>query len=261
MTHEYCPGYPGQYADLVANYPDQTVYPGASFRTEWGPIFHRGRLDGTARILIIGQDPAAHESFVRRILVGEAGQRVQGFLAKLGLDRSYVMVNASLYSEYNSSATQGVETSTTIAAYRNQWINTILKGNPIAAVVQLGTQAADAWSKWKSSVGHVPPPATVVKIDHPTADAHPTSTTTAQLLANWNIGLTHLAGKVTPEIPGTPATPVPYGTTFAAGDLIQIPERDLPPGLPSWMRDLDPWAVRDGRTGLVVTVPASAIPT
>jgi uracil-DNA glycosylase len=59
--------------------------------------------------LIIGQDPAAHESFVRRILVG--------------LDRSYVMINASLHSEYNSSATHGVETSTTIASYRNQWIN------------------------------------------------------------------------------------------------------------------------------------------
>jgi len=30
--------------------------------------------------------------------VGEAGQRVQGFLSRLGIDRSYVMVNAFLYS-------------------------------------------------------------------------------------------------------------------------------------------------------------------
>jgi hypothetical protein len=34
---------------------------------EWGPILHRGRLDGTARILVIGQDPAQHETVVRRI--------------------------------------------------------------------------------------------------------------------------------------------------------------------------------------------------
>jgi len=36
----------------------------------------------------------------RRILVGDAGQRVQGFLKKLGITRSYVMVNSVLYSIY-----------------------------------------------------------------------------------------------------------------------------------------------------------------
>jgi hypothetical protein len=64
--------------------PDASTYPYSAFRTEWGPIFHRGRLDGSARVLCIGQDPAEHEAVVRRILVGTAGHRVQGFLAKLG---------------------------------------------------------------------------------------------------------------------------------------------------------------------------------
>ncbi len=31
------------------------------FRVEWGPIFLRGRLDGPARVLVIGRDPAQHE--------------------------------------------------------------------------------------------------------------------------------------------------------------------------------------------------------
>ena len=57
-----------------------------------GPIFHRGRLDGSARVLVIGQDPAASENVVRRILVGTAGKRFQGFLSKLGVTRSYVMI-------------------------------------------------------------------------------------------------------------------------------------------------------------------------
>ena len=39
-------------------------------------------------MLIIGQDPAQHETMARRILVGEAGQRIQGFLAKLGMDQA-----------------------------------------------------------------------------------------------------------------------------------------------------------------------------
>jgi uracil-DNA glycosylase len=50
-------------------------------------------LDGSARILIIGQDPSHNEAVLRRILVGEAGMRTQGFLAKLGVDKSYVLIN------------------------------------------------------------------------------------------------------------------------------------------------------------------------
>src|SRR5690242_13409013 len=85
MSIDFDPGYGDQpFKTLVQNYPGEDVYPPGDFRTEWGPIFHRGRLDGSARVLMIGQDPAQHETIVRRILVGEAGQRAQGFLAKLG---------------------------------------------------------------------------------------------------------------------------------------------------------------------------------
>jgi uracil-DNA glycosylase len=51
---------------------------------------------------VIGQDPGQHENILRRILVGEAGRRVQGLLAKLGITRSYVMINALLYCVYGS---------------------------------------------------------------------------------------------------------------------------------------------------------------
>src|SRR4051795_2183395 len=95
------PGYvDAPFAALAAEPPGTDVYPAKDFRTEWGPIFHRGRLDGSARILVLGQDPAANETFVRRILVGVAGQRAQGFLAKLGITRSYVFINTFLYSVY-----------------------------------------------------------------------------------------------------------------------------------------------------------------
>ena len=83
MSHPFDPGYVAEpYLTLCAEYPGPDVYPPDQFRLEWGPIFHRGRLDGSARVLVIGQDPAQHESVVRRILVGEAGRRVQGLLAK-----------------------------------------------------------------------------------------------------------------------------------------------------------------------------------
>ena len=57
MEREFDLGYQRRRYRLVADYPDETAYPADSFRVEWGPVFHRGRLDGTARVLIIGQDP------------------------------------------------------------------------------------------------------------------------------------------------------------------------------------------------------------
>src|ERR687889_1757315 len=96
---EFDPGYGAEpFRTLVESAPGAEAYPPDAFRLEWGPIFHRGRLDGSARVLVIGQDPAAHEAIARRILVGEAGQRAQGLLARLGIDRSYVFVNTFLYS-------------------------------------------------------------------------------------------------------------------------------------------------------------------
>src|SRR3954467_12556923 len=116
------------FATLVREAPAGDVYPPSDFRVEWGPIFHRGRLDGTARILVVGQDPGQHESVARRILVGEAGQRVQAFLRKLGIDRSYVMVNAYLSSVYGQRAGERHAVAPAIAAYRRRWLDAIAAG-------------------------------------------------------------------------------------------------------------------------------------
>ena len=43
------PAFPRRFRTLVRNYPDGDVYPVDDFRLEWGPVFHRGRLDGSAR--------------------------------------------------------------------------------------------------------------------------------------------------------------------------------------------------------------------
>src|SRR5512132_3747842 len=101
MARRFDPGYGQQpYRKLVEDNPGKSAYPITDFRVEWGPMFHRGRLDGSARVLVIGQDPATHETITRRILVGEAGQRAQGLLARLGITRSYVFINSFLYSVY-----------------------------------------------------------------------------------------------------------------------------------------------------------------
>src|SRR3954464_12485190 len=131
--------------------PDPSVFPSGSFRVEWGPIFHRGRLDGTARILCVGQDPAQSEAIVRRILIGMAGHRVQGFLAKLGIERSYVMLNAFLYSVYNQSSAKKHVNDSAIVIYRNRWLSALTASGSLEAVVAFGSLADAAWREFAKS--------------------------------------------------------------------------------------------------------------
>ena len=76
------------------------------FRVHWGPVFYRGLLNGRARVLCVASDPGPTERIAGRTLVGDAGQRVQSFLAKLGLTRSYALVNAFAYALLPSKASQ-----------------------------------------------------------------------------------------------------------------------------------------------------------
>ncbi len=178
MAHDYDPGpVSDEFAALVHDYPGPEIYPADSFRVEWGPIFHRGRLDGSARLLVIGQDPAESEAVVRRILVGEAGHRTQGLMAKLGFDHSYLLINTFLYSVYGQGAGSCSRRSPT-------------------------PTRPDRWS---------------------------------------------------------------LTTRPSGGERIEIPELDLPAGLPAWMPSPSAWADRVGATAaakrrnITITVPTGAV--
>ncbi|REK91865.1 uracil-DNA glycosylase [Streptomyces inhibens] len=266
--HTFDPGYGNDpYAGLVRDHPGPETYPPEHFRVEWGPIFHRGRLDGTARVLVIGQDPAAHEAITRRILVGTAGRRFQGFLAKLGIDTSYVMINTYLYSVYGQHSGNAHATDPDIAGYRHDWLDALIADNPIEAVIALGSLADTAFHTWRATPTGAAYTGAYQHILHPTYPDSAASSGTdpakalAKLLTNWNAALQALHPTVTPE---TPRPLVPYGTTLTPDDLGTVPEADLPPGLPAWMRSDEPWASRQGstpadkRATITVQVPAGA---
>ena len=269
VVHQSCVGYGAEpFASLVADYPGDDVYPQADFRTEWGPVFHRGRLDGSARVLVLGQDPATHESISRRILVGEAGQRVQGLLAKVGIHTAYVMVNVYLYSVFGQAAGTRHAKNEDIAAYRHRWLDTLLVGTDVTAVVALGDLAAKAYARWARTQPGTAASLHLASIRHPTyaegfarASGKPLAETTATQLADWNEHLADLAAHVTPD---GPTDPTPYAATWGPPDLAPIPEVDLPAGAPGWWRDVDAWAVRDGpdkqekRATIKVVVPKGA---
>jgi len=265
---EFCPGYPAPFDALVADYPGEDVYPNADFRIEWGPIFHRGRLDGSARVLVLGQDPATHESISRRILVGEAGQRVQGLLAKLGITRSYVMVNTFLYSVYGQGGGNRHAHDEAIAAYRNAWLDALLVGSEVTAVVSLGQLADQAYQQWAATQTDAAARLHHAAIRHPTypesasrAGTKTLAETTAILLADWNEKLPVLRDRVMPDGMSQESL---YGTTWQEGDLVRIPSADLPPGSPDWWFDLAAWASRTGpdvqtkRATITVVVPKQA---
>jgi uracil-DNA glycosylase len=257
MTHAFCPGYPPPYDGLVRDYPGVDVYPPHDFRVEWGPMFHRGRLDGSARVLVIGQDPGQQENVARRILVGVAGQRTQGLLTKLGVDSSYVMVNTYLYSVASQQGGNNHEHDNNIAAYRNRWFDAIAANNELEAIITLGGLATTAYNVWHGTPTGAACTAHHAGITHPTADGH--THDTAALLTNWNSALPGLHSAITH--PDVARALEPYGATFTPADLTPIPEGDLPAGLPDWMRSLEPWATRGPGAGqtkratLTVTVP------
>jgi uracil-DNA glycosylase len=269
MAHEFDQGPIAEpFLTLAQDYPGAETYPAQAFRVEWGPVFHRGRLDGSARVLVIGQDPAASEDITRRILVGAAGHRIEGFLAKLGINRSYVMVNTFLYSVYGQQGGEQHREDAAIIAYRNSWLAALTSPGQLDAVIALGQLADDAWSKFKTKTDPGTASLPYAHITHPTepesssgGDPQKLAQAIKVMLSDWNAALQQLHPQI--AHPDTPGPLTLYGETFAPRDLVEIPEADLPPGLPAWMRSPAAWAQRTGTTAaekratITITIPSS----
>jgi uracil-DNA glycosylase len=270
MSHAFDPGPIAEpFITLVRDYPGTETYPAEDFRVEWGPIFYRGRLDGSARVLVIGQDPAASEDITRRILVGAAGHRIQGFLAKLGISQSYIMVNTYLYSVYGQQSGTSHKGDAAIMAYRNRWLAAITASAQLDAVIALGQLADDAWSKFSSQADASSAVLPYAHITHPTqpesssgGDPQKLAQAVKAMLVNWNTALQQLHPQI--AHPDVTVPLVLYGEEFSPTDLAEIPEADLPPGLPSWMRSPVAWAQRTGTTAaskrstITITIPGGA---
>ena len=246
MAHDFDPGPVEEpFASLARRYPGAESYPAAMFRVEWGPIFHRGRLDGSARVVVVGQDPGQHEAIARRCMVGEAGQRVQGFLLKLGITRSYVIVNALLYSVYGQpKASELVPLEADISAYRHAWFDALLLNADVKAVIAFGGLAQRAFEAWWGPEGSRRIDVEYAPLLHPTYPEGSGSQGGMQrMLDQWNEAVPRLRSAVAPQ--DSEPDLRPYGTDMREDERAVIPERDMPPGTPEWMRGLKQWAARE----------------
>lgn len=229
---DFDPGPPAEVADHLAAVPSYAAHR-ELFWFDWGPIFYRGRLDGSARVLCIASDPGPVERVAGRTLVGDAGQRVQGFLSKLGLTRSYALLNAYAYALLPSRAQQAIPLLAEPA--QRTWRNALFSmvaGTELQAVVAFGQQARIALDHWDDAP------------DVPTFEVpHPSSRDAARLVGEWRDAIAELRTVVTPDPDGDASGPS-YGTKFAERDYTAIPRADLPFGVPPWLGD-----DHAGRTG------------
>ena len=137
-------------------------------------------------------------------------------------------------------------------------------------MLALGHLADDAWQKWKATPtgkSHSPP---YQHVTHPTQPESSSGGSAAKLkqaikamLQNWNQALTQLHPHVAhADVPGPL---VPYGDSFKADERIEIPEFDVPAGVPEWMRSPHAWASRVGKTAadkrrdITITIPAGVV--
>ncbi len=233
----------GAIKTIMNSVPDYEAAVGDSttFWYAFGPVLYRGRLDGSARVLCIASDPGPTEClpFMRRTLVGDSGQKVQGFLAKLGLTRSYVLVNAFAVAMHPGKKTKGLrvlKTNAAIRSARHAMYDHLLTSN-VQAIIAFGEVAQLAYELWRASnpavkgVSHV-------ELAHPAAVDRDGSGNDSALAA-WARAVRKLRQLVSPDAGGDAGGPN-YGAYFTENDYARIPRWDLPAAAPAYAGD-DSW--------------------
>jgi uracil-DNA glycosylase len=227
-------GPPANFVNHFNALPDYTPIKD-NFWFDWGTVFYRGRLDGSAKIICVASDPGPTERVACRTLVGDAGQRVQGFLNKLGLSKSYICVNGFAYALFPGKLSKGIIALSRPeqVAWRNKLFD-MLKTPSVKAIIAFGAVAQKAVDLWPGKAG-----LTVENTFHPSYHT-PAPGSEKKMLTDWNRVVNELRAVVTPDA-GAPATlPALYGDSFKESDYAPIPRIDLPFGVPDWFGD-DSW--------------------
>lgn len=230
---EFDKGPPIAIARHIATLPPIAPEHREWFWYDWGPVFYRGRLNGTAKVLGIASDPGPTERLVGRTLVGDAGQRVQGFLTKLGLTTSYALVNAFPIAVHpgKASKAKAVLSDPAHLAWRDRFYD-LITDSRLEAIVAFGGVAQAALALWDNA-----PDVPTFQIPHPSADDG------AALAAKWAAAIPEARAAVTPD-PGGDQTGPNYGAEITEADYAAVPRADLPYGQPVWIGN-DAWGRAD----------------
>ena len=189
---EHDPGPPpgSGWAELFAHTPNyrglgRAVVGREAFRWHHGPMFFRGRLDGSARVVVVGQEGAQDESLSHRSFTGGTGARMQHLLRHLGLDRSYVFLNSFVYPIFGQYTDDlrplAQDRRSPIVAHRHRILDKAVLDGDARLVVAVGRAAKESIATWigahggsasperldQASLGSLPARLRVVGVVHP----------------------------------------------------------------------------------------------
>ena len=156
-------GWPELFAD-TPNYRGlgKAVTGHEAFRWHFGPMFYRGRLDGSARVLLIGQEGAQDESLSHRSFTGGTGARMQHLLNRIGVTRSYLFLNTFVYPIFGqyTGALRGMAQNpvSPIVEHRNRLFDKVAAGD-LRLVVAVGEAAKESVVTWIVAHGGTADPA------------------------------------------------------------------------------------------------------
>jgi uracil-DNA glycosylase len=251
---EHDPGPPASsgWAELFAETPNyrglgRAVLGKEAFRWHHGPMFFRGRLDGSAKVVVVGQEGAQDESLSHRSFTGGTGARMQHFLRHIGLDRSYVFLNSFVYPIFGQYSDRlrplAQDPRSPIASHRKRIFDKAIVDGDVRLVVAVGRAAKESVASWvkahggsadpdrldKASLGSLPNRLRLVGVLHP---GGATGSTTA-IKADFSRAVALIKGWLDdnsswlPADPGVPrnlASPYQYTSD-------PIPFRDFPFGV------------------------------
>jgi hypothetical protein len=163
---EFDRGPPKPLAQHLANAPGYTAAERQLFWYDWGPVFYRGRVGGSARLLGIASDPGPTERVACRTLVGDAGQRVQGFLSGARLDplvRARQRASLRPCTPARPTGRNRCSPKRAHRDWRNGFYDAIVEPK-LQAVVAFGDQAREAVCLWSPPNGVEP-----FEVPHPSS--------------------------------------------------------------------------------------------
>ena len=226
---EFDHGPSAQLAQLFDRVPDPPVK--SDFWFDWGPVFYRGRLDGSARVLCVASDPGPTERIAGRSPGRQRRPARPGPACKaradpvvcvsqrLGLRRASQPAQAEQGKLDDRRHSSNGETSSTMPS----------TGPKLQAIIAFGVHGP----RPRLPCGQAAPKVTLCEVPHPS------SRDETKLLDEWRARSRELRAIVTPDSDGDNGGPN-YGTEFSEADYAPIPRRDLPFGAPAFLGD-DAW--------------------
>jgi uracil-DNA glycosylase len=188
--HDPGPSNASGWPELFAETPNyrglgRAIVGREAFRWHHGPMFYRGRLDGSAKVVVVGQEGAQDESLSHRSFTGGTGARMQHLLRHLGLDRSYLFLNSFIYPIFgqytNDLRPLAQDPRSPIAVHRNRVFDKAIVDGDVRLVIAVGTAAKESVASWvkahggsaqpgqlhEASLGNIPARVRVVGVVHP----------------------------------------------------------------------------------------------